>query len=212
MKFSLKTNAKHFIKKEIKTFENAINKASISATNKVARQALTDGKKAIKRTYLIKPSVLNSSTKVYKATYNYPAARIIAFGKPLSFSYHGAIQQKKTGVSIMVRKGARKIMRGGFKATMPKTNDYQTTQHVGVFYRTNKSKRKYKLGGAGYINIYARGASPTMLPIVERKGPSAVNLIQSKAARNAIDNYVKQNHGRIYSHELNYYSKSAGRR
>jgi len=195
MKINFRTNAKQFVQKEIKAWGNAITKASVRATTLVARQASTAGKKAVKETYTIKASEMNAAVKVKPASANRPTAVIQTSGKPLSFSKYAAIRQKKSGASIMVRRGRRVVLGGSFKATMP-------TGHLGVFYRLPNAKRVYRI----------KDKQPTMLPIVERKGPGAVNLIQSKPARNAIDNYVKQNHGRIYSHELNYYSKSASKR
>lgn len=192
---NIKTNAKQFIQKEIKAFTNAVDKATRSATSKVAKQASTAGKTAIKQTYSIKASELNKAIKVKGATSKRPSAIIQTSGSPLSLTKFGAVSQRKKGASIMIRKGRRLIMPGSFKATMP-------SGHVGVFYRSKNAVRVYRI----------KDKQPTALPIEERKGPGAVNLMQSKAARNAIDNYVITNWDRVYNHELNFYNKNIKRR
>lgn len=192
---SLKTNAKQFIQKEIKSMTDAVNKATISATTKIAKQSATAGKNAVKETYAIKATELNKAVKVKSASRRRATAIIQVSGSALSLTKFAAVSQKKPGASIMIRRGHRVILPGSFKATMP-------SGHQGVFYRSKNAKRVYRI----------KDKQPTMLPIQETKGPGAVNLMQSRASRNAIDNYISSNWDRVYNSELKYYSRNVSRR
>ena len=180
---SIKTNIAKFINTELRDIKNANTKATRSATTKVARQGATAGKQAVREQYTIPAAKLNEATKIKPASSNDQSAKIIVTGRPLSMDYYRALKNKIKGATAMIIKGKRVTIPGDkgegtktFVATMK-------SGHKGIFYRSSKSR----------------------LPVVERKGPSAPDLMGSRRAFNAIQAYIKTNYDRIFNNEYKYY-------
>jgi glutamate dehydrogenase/leucine dehydrogenase len=180
---SIKQNIDKYVNTYLKEVKRVIDKATISATNKTARQASTAAKKAVREKYTIPANKLNEATKIQTAKPKRPAAIIRVTGKRLSLGLYRALQSKKKGASAMIIKGKRVTIPGDltlgnktFKATMK-------SGHKGIFYRI----------------------SPKRLKIHERTGPSAPDLMRSRQSTNAVKKYVKDNYERIYASEHKYF-------
>lgn len=143
---NIKTNIDKFIKTEIKNMNNAVKKATTSASTKTAAQGLTFAKRTIREDYNIKAADLGKvmkKTKAYKGRH----ASIIATGRGIALSKFRARQLKK-GVSVSVKKGTRKLLPGRFIATMK-------SGHKGVYTRKSKTRLPIKeLYGPGAATLF----------------------------------------------------------
>ncbi|MFA5803688.1 MAG: phage tail protein [Melioribacteraceae bacterium] len=182
---SIRTNIAKFINTELRDVKNAVNKATLSATTKTARQGATEGKSAVRETYNIPASELNKATKIVSANANDPTAKIRVTGKPISLDKFKARWKRKNtaGATAEIIKGKRVVIPGDkgegtktFIATMK-------SGHTGIFYRISKKRLK----------------------IWERKGPSAPDLMSSRRAIDAIRLYVKTNYERIFNSEYKFF-------
>lgn len=189
---SIKTNITKFINTELRDMKNAVNKATLSATTKAAQQGATQGKQAVRETYNIPAAELNKATKIVSATANDPTAKIRVTGKKISLDkYKPKWRRSNTeGATVEIIKGRRVVMPGKvgnktFMATMK-------SGHKGIFFRINKGKSTHE-------------DRPYSLPIEERKGPSAPDLMRSRRAVEAIRLYVKTNYERLYDAAYKYF-------
>lgn len=172
---NIKVDAKALLQ-NFNTMSKAIDKARVSANNKTARQGLTQAKKIIRQEYNIQAKYLNRNIKTQRGNTLRPAAQIIASGSGISLKAYSP-RQVKTGVSISVKKGNRKIIKHAFG---PKIG----TLGGSVFQRVGKER----------------------LPIRKLLGPGAAALMDSKKVMKTLDVYLAENYKRIYESELKYYS------
>lgn len=180
---SFKTNIAKFIATELRDIKNASTKATRSATTKVALQGATAGKQAIREHYTIPAAKLNEATKIKAASSNDSAAKIIVKGKPLSMKYYRALGNKIKGATAMIIKGKRVTIPGDKEEGTKTFVAMMKSGHKGIFFRTSKKR----------------------LPVTERKGPSAPDLMRSRRAFSAIQAYIKLNYERIFNSEYKYY-------
>ena len=189
---SIKTNIAKFINSELRDIKNASTKATRSATTKVARQGATAGKRAVREYYTIPAAKLNEATKIKSASSNDSSAKIIVTGKKISLDYYHALKNKFKSATVMIIKGRRVTMPGSKEAGTKSFVATMGNKHKGIFYRITKGKSTHK-------------SDPWRLPIKERMGPSAPDLMRSRHAIDAIRTYVKTNYERIFNNEYKYY-------
>lgn len=113
------------------------------ALNRTAAGVRTDAAKDIRQRYAITGKDLSPAFHVYRASPQYLVAKVSATGRPLALMKFrptpdhprrkGEKLPRKGGVSVTIKRGARKTVRGSFVARMP-------TGHVGVFRRTGPAR------------------------------------------------------------------------
>lgn len=182
---NIKTNIAKFIKTEIKSWNDTVKRATIAAENKTAAQALTFTKRIIREDYNIKGKDLSKVIKKTTADKRGRLASIIATGRGIALFKFKAKQTKK-GVSVTVKKGKRKLLRGHFIATMP-------SGHKGVFIRKETEG----------------GKRAARLPIKERFGPGAATLLNSRKIKSRVITFIKQKYPKLYEDAFNHF-KSKG--
>ena len=193
MIFSVKSTITNYVKTEIKSLKKNIDKATIAATNRVTKSAATAFKNVIRTKYNVPSKDLTAgrgrAVWLTKATPKRSAAAINAKKKGValakfkalpsgaSSSQPGVKISKRKPVSVMVKKGKRVILRGGvFIATMK-------SGHKGIFIK--------------------KGSGP--LPIKEKFGPSAYDLIRSRPSMRAIKDTVNKKYQKEFEGRLKYY-------
>jgi hypothetical protein len=189
---SIKTNIAKFINSELRDIKNASTKATRSATTKTARQGATAGKQAVRAQYTIPASELNKATKIKSASSNDSSAKIIVTGKPLSMDKYRALKNKIKGATAMIIKGKRVTIPGDKTEGTKTFVTVMKSGHKGIFYRISKGKSTH-------------ASDPWRLPVKERKGPSAPDLMRSRYAINAITAFAKLNYERIFKSEYKFF-------
>lgn len=183
--FSIKHNIDKFLSDEWKDVRTSTKKATRSANTKVARQASTAAKKEVRNYYTIPASKLNEATKIKAGTNEDPSAKIIVTGKSLALSYYRALKNKIKGATAMIIKGKRVVIPGDKSEGTKTFVSTMKSGHKGIFFRTTKER----------------------LPVTERKGPSAPDLMRSRRAIDAIKLYVKTNYNRLFDAEYKYFKR-----
>lgn len=164
------------------------DKAVPRALNKLAEQAKTLSSKEIRSAgYTIKAKTVKEQIVIVKATASTMTAIVKVRGKPVPLMEFNA-RQTKAGVSVKV-KGARKVIKGAFIATMP-------TGHVGVFTRTPSSR--YKRVRKGTKTQW------TQLPIKELYGPSLPAIWSNQVIQAALLKMIKQKFPEVLRHEIEF--------
>ena len=102
-------------------FDRAFNKAIIRAANKLLLKGRTATTKRVREVYNIKASDLKTRTLMYRASRSQPDAYLVFRGKGMRlYLFSPKTKQVKSGkrtykqVSVEIRKGRRKIVKGGF--------------------------------------------------------------------------------------------------
>lgn len=175
---NIKTNIDKFIRTELKHYNKAVKDATWSATNKVAKQAKTQASKDIREEYAIKKSDLDKNIIVTKPDLNY-VAKISTKKGSLPLAKFGRPSQKKTGVSVEIKRGQKKIIKGSFIAVMK-------SGHKGVFERA-------ELGGKKVAR----------LPIKELHSKAAAHIV-TKAVYEKMKLFVATKFPQILAQELKY--------
>jgi hypothetical protein len=170
----IKVNSRD-VMKTLDILKQAPAKARLSACNKTAAQGLTFAKKEIRQDYGVTASALNKNMKIHKAKENTPAD-ITAYNKGMGLKNFSA-RQVKIGVSVMVKKGQRKIIRSAFG---PKIN------RLGKNVFVRETEKRY--------------------PIKKLVGPGAAKMFGSKKIMTSTKTWINQNFRRIFEHELKYFS------
>jgi hypothetical protein len=170
----------------VKLFElrtTVLEKAKISALNKVAAQAKVGASKEIRNAgYNMKAAAIKKQISIRRAV-NGNAVAVVKFsGRPIPLIQFSA-RETKAGVSVSVKNG-RKVIKGAFIATMP-------TGHQGVYVRVGNQHKK--------INGKWHG-----LPIKELYGPSMPAAFGSEIVQAAIASLVRDKFPSILEHEIKY--------
>ena len=179
------------VKRTSKAASSAIDKAIVSALNKIAAQGLTGGRKAITTKYNIKASDIKPAITLLKARKSNPVAIIRARGaKALPLFKFGGLPKapvSQAGIKAPYR-GRRKA-----SAKVLKKGKREKLRHAFVA----------KLGGN--VSIYERVGSKR-LPV--RKVMSlGIPVMFEHASVHAIEDYVKAQGQQIFEHELGHYLK-----
>jgi hypothetical protein len=98
--------------------------------NKTATTVRNEASTEIRKIYNLKAGVIKKQIKIKKANRANPTAIISASGRPIPLIEFTA-RQRKAGVSVLIKRGQRKVVRSAFIAKMPSGN-------VGVFQRKGK--------------------------------------------------------------------------
>ena len=183
-------NVQHNFKQvAVKLYElrtDVLEKAKISALNKVAAQAKTSAAKEIRAAgYNMKAAAIKKQISIKRAVRGNAVAIVKCSGRPIPLIQFSA-RETKSGVSVSVKHG-RKLLKGAFIATMP-------TGHEGVYVRVGNQHKK--------INGKWHG-----LPIKELYGPSIPAAFGNDIVQAAIATLVRDKFPSILEHEI----KFAGR-
>ena len=181
---SIKTNITKFVNTTMRDMKNDLNKATLSATTKTARQGANAAKKAVRDNYTIPASELNKATKIVGAKSNAPEARIIITGAKLAMSKYRALKNKIKGATAMIIKGKRVVIPGDVDAGNKSFVATMKSGNKGIFYRTTNKR----------------------LPITHRVGPSAPDLMRGRRPIQALKEYAKANYERLLKSEYKYFS------
>ena len=159
--------------------DKRIIQGQVSGLNKLAKQAKTTASKEIRKEYGVNVKGLNEGkTLTYKeATVQRLISEVSGTGRGISLKYFGA-RQVKSGVSVAVKKGKRKILTSAFGPNIA------------------------RLGG----NVFER-AGKERTPIVKKFGPGAALMLKSKPVLEGIKTYIGLNYKRIMDHEIQYFMK-----
>lgn len=176
----------------VKLFElrtNVVNKATISALNKVAAQAKTASSKEIRGAgYNMKAAAIKKQISVRRASGSNPVALLVCKGRPIPLIEYSARQTAK-GVTVSVKTG-RKLIPGAFIATM--------NGHEGVYIRTgNQHKRVMRNGKPQWEG----------LPIKQLYGPAIPDAFKNDTVRDALIKLIKTKFPDILQHEIQYYGR-----
>jgi hypothetical protein len=159
MRIELRSNAKA-IADRVALDSDEFRTATMRSLNRAADGLRTDASREIRKEYQIKAKDLTPAFATKKASKADLVAVVSASGRPLALYAFGA-RQVKSGVSVAVRKGTRKVLRRAFIARMP-------SGHIGVFMRDG-SKR---------------------LPISEKYTVSIPGMFGAKAVAEALQGLV----------------------
>ena len=166
------------VKTELKGFEDLATlfpRATASALNKTIAQAKTRASSDLREVYNIKKSDIDATMSIRKATVTQLFAMLRTTGKRIALSKFGA-RQVASGVAVMVKKGARKVIRTKFIATMK-------SGHIGVYGRKGRAR----------------------LPIIERSGPSVPQLFGSRNIIQKLQTFTTQKLPEILDHEIQFF-------
>lgn len=185
---SIKTNIVQFINTEMKRIKNATNTATLSTTNKLAQQGLTEARKAIREEYNIKLKDITTNSRGKKVTYYERSkvltepASIVGLEPGISLGKFGA-KQKKEGVQVQVLKtGAQKVIRHAFGPRLQRLGK-------GVFTRHNPNNP---------ADVSKR------LPIFRLYGPGAAPMLNNKKVFARVKLFVQSKYASILAAEMKF--------
>lgn len=139
-KVDVRTNANE-IRMQLMLDQREYSVAAVRALNRAIDRTRTEAIRKLRETYNVKAGFLrNEAFFVRRATRNNLAAILRATGDRLRLIGFDA-KQNKAGVSVAVKKGARKTITHAFIARMP-------SGHLGVFARNaDKTPIRHRLYG-----------------------------------------------------------------
>ena len=187
---NIRTNIDKFVKVEIKKYVASINAATISTSNKLAKQGLVEAKRRIRNEYSVKLSDLNKDSRGHEIMYTEntrsvnTSAKIVAVGRGISLGKFKA-RQKKTGVEVQVHVGRKKLIKHAFGPRMQRLGK-------GVWARFDPN----------IIGAYFERSG--RLPIYRFYGPSPARMLQYRSInKNTID-YIRSRYPVVYEQEFKY--------
>ncbi|MCG8639149.1 MAG: phage tail protein [Desulfobacterales bacterium] len=127
------------VRKFFAAFGKQAESAHVRATNRALMGIRTDGVRLVREEYNVKAGVVRKAFSVHRASPNNLEAKAVAFGRRIPLKQFSPRPSKPggrlppKGVSVEVRKGARKIVRSSFFARMK-------SGHTGVFTRVGKER------------------------------------------------------------------------
>lgn len=128
------------IRREFRDLTNQeFNTGVARAINHTLGKAKTSASREIRAVYNISAKDVNSTFSLKRASRSIPVGQVISQGKPVPLMKFKPSQSTE-GVSVLIRKGSKQIVKGAFIATM-------ASGHTGVFARGT-----YK-GGGGDFNF-----------------------------------------------------------
>lgn len=151
-------NPKHQVSQIMQNEIKRIKRAKISALNRAGKSAIAQTVQFIRQSYNIKSNELKNEIKISLATASSERFKLQVTHKAIELIKFSARQTRK-GVSAVTKKGERKVYSGAFITTVGKGH------HTGIFTRVGKAR----------------------LPIKQLYGPSAMQLVGSKQAREFIE-------------------------
>src|SRR5574343_246122 len=106
--------------------------AVMRALNRTADGVKTDATREIRKSYNVTLKALQPAFSIWRATTVDLVATVSASGRPLQLIGFSA-RQTKTGVSVSVKRGARKVVKSALIARMQ-------SGHIGVFRRQGRKR------------------------------------------------------------------------
>jgi len=168
--------------------KRTIAKGTARGLNKMAAQAKTHVKEAIRREYTLKASEIAAKIQVSRATPSYLVATIFATGKRLSLLKYQVSKTLK-GVTYRIKKGKRTLLRGYFEATVQ--TGHAGVGHTGIFHRTKPA-----------VSRIGKGHAAHGLHIAEFTGPSLPQLMGSHDTMASVKVFVTANLNALVAHEI----------
>jgi len=151
-----------------------VDLATVRALNRAATSTRAEAARRIRAAYNIKVGTARDQMRIERANRNRLVAEIVVSGRPIPLVEFAA-RQVRAGVTVQVKRGARKLRAGAFIATM-------RTGHRGVFER--KGKRR--------------------LPIKELFSLSLPSMFTQKQIREAVERVALERFGIELRRELRY--------
>lgn len=118
---------------EIRT-KTLLDAAAIRALNRTATTVRAEATRQIRGRYNLKAGTVREQLRIERANRNRLTSAVVASGAPIPLYEFGARQTQK-GVTVAVKKGQRKLVRGVFIAKMP-------SGKIGVFGRDGRFGRR----------------------------------------------------------------------
>ena len=188
---NIKTNIAQFINTEIKRYAKIQTDATVSTTNKIARQGLTESQRSIREEYNVKLKDLNKDHRGKRLMYVTTTTRlskpavITAVAVGISLGKFKA-KQKETGVEVQVRKsGSPKIIKHAFGPRIARLGR-------SVFTRYDP-----KISGE-YRERSGR------LPIYRLYGPSPARMFMNKTVEKRLRTMVATKFPIVFAQEMKY--------
>ncbi len=157
-------------------------------TNELARDARAEVRREIKNIYNLKLSDIEVNVK--KATPDNLAAYLLGSAKRLALYKFGA-KMTKSGVSVMIKRGARVIVKDAFMA-----------QPKGIDYSKRGQKRKV-VSAISFVFKRNDMGSKRPYTTANLKTFSIFKLINSKRMVDHIQSFVSKKTGKLLSDHIN---------
>jgi hypothetical protein len=146
IRIDVRTNARQ-IASQVRLDATEMRTATMRALNRAADGTRVDAGRKIRETYNVTNKVLQPAFYVRKATRDFLTAVVGASGRPMRLIGFGA-RQVAAGVSVAIKRGSRKVLRGAFIARMK-------SGHTGVFMRRGAKRlpvdEKYTVSVPGML-------------------------------------------------------------
>lgn len=174
-KVKVRVNIDNRLKERLETMKKSgANKAATRAINTSMRSTAAEAAKIISQDYNIKSSDIKKIIKFKFAKGADISGLLTAKSRPVSLLMYKARQIRK-GLSVAVRRGARKVIESGFVAKMR----------------------------SGYNSTWKR-VGKKRLPIKEQLGPTIPFLMNSDEYADSLQQYAKDNLVKNLKREINY--------
>lgn len=165
--------------------------ATARALNKTAAQAKTQAARAIRDRYNISSRLIGRHIHLHRSTPSVLTARVTAEGEKLPVLAFGA-RQTKRGVTVQIKRGARRLIRSAFIATT-------RSGHRGVFARG-------QYGGRAFVRRTQRiRAYPKPdLPITELFTVGVPQGFSNRLVLDALERKVRERFPALFAHEIQF--------
>lgn len=182
MQISLQSNIDQVRRRLTRVQRQVIPQAAARALNRVARQAHTQMAREVAGSYAIKVGDAKKAIRVTRTAGRHSLTAVLtAAGSRLPLMQFRA-RQTRRGVTVMVRRGERKLVRGAFVATMK-------SGHTGVFARG-------RYGPGGF-----QPAKPR-LPITELTTLSVPGALGQREIQQRIRQFIAKKFEERFAHEI----------
>ena len=165
--------------------------ASSRALNKTAAQAKTQAARAIRDQYNISSRLIGRHIRLHRSTPATLTASVSAEGEKLPVVAFGA-RQTKRGVTVQIKRGARRLIRSAFLATL-------RSGHRGVFARGHYS-------GRGFVRRTrrVRPYPKPDLPITELFTVGVPQGFSNRLVLEALERKVREKFPALLAHEIQF--------
>jgi hypothetical protein len=190
------------LRREFRDLTNQeFNTGVARAINHTLAKAKTASSREIRAVYSVPASYVNKALTIRKANRAQVYGFVIAQGRPIPIKVFKP-RQTKEGVSVLIKKGNRQLIRGAFIATMG-------SGHMGVFARGTyqggdfsfRRKRIRAAGGYRYVNGKAQPVTND-LSINELTTVSIPTAFSNNVVLNNLAKTIEQSFPDRLMHEL----------
>jgi hypothetical protein len=179
-KIDIRTNAREVVLELQRLGEEFTEKACARALNRTATTVRAEAARRIGQVYNIKSSAAKDHMVIFRAHRKRLVAAIVARGRPIPILQFDA-RQTRAGVTVRIKRGARKRIPEGFIATM-------RSGHRGVFIRQR-----------------AGGERAGRLPIEEIFSLSLPRAFTARAVMDTIARIAVTRSAEVLAQELRYF-------